>query len=137
MDAVIDAPRGHEPESAKRVRAFRATDQFALAAWQAARSFARADGESLAREVRRALARAGGALVAAATGSLADAPVRRALESAHAGLLEVRYYLYLARRLGCLDLKAYRQLTALQDIALRELGSVLEDKAAGSARIPG
>jgi hypothetical protein len=49
----------------------------------------------------------------------------------------VRYYLYLARRLGCLDLKAYRQLTALQDIALRELGSVLEDKAAGSARIPG
>jgi len=133
MDAVI----AEEPESARRVRAFRATDQFALAAWQAARSFARAEGESLAREVRRALARSGGALVAAATGSLADAPVRRALETAHGGLLEVRYYLYLARRLGCLDLKAYRQLAALQDVALRELGSILEDKEAGSARIPG
>ena len=133
MDAVI----AEEPESARRVRAFRATDQFALAAWQAARSFARADGEALAREVRRALARSGGALVAAATGPLADTPVRRALESAHAGLLEVRYYLYLARRLGCLDLKAYRQLAALQDVALRELGSVLEGREGGSARIPG
>src|SRR6185436_5858918 len=77
--AAMDAVIAEEPESARRVRAFRATDQFALAAWQAARSFARAEGESLAREVRRALARSGGALVAAATGSLADAPVRRAL----------------------------------------------------------
>ena len=128
MDALIDIPRttSGEPESVRRVRAFRATDQFALAAWQAARSFARADGEALAREVRRALARSGGALVAAATGSTTDPTVRRALEAAHAGLLEVRYYLYLARRLGCLDLKAYRQLAALQDVALRELAAVLE-----------
>ena len=128
MDALIDIPDRvpGEPESARRVRAFRATDQFALAAWQAARSFARADGEALAREVRRALARSGGALVAAATGPTSDPTVRRALEAAHASLLEVRYYLYLARRLGCLDLKAYRQLAALQDVALRELAAVVE-----------
>lgn len=126
MDALTEARApGSEPESARRVRAFRATDHFALAAWQAVRAFGRPDGEALAREVRRTLARSGGALVAAATGSASEPTVRAALESAHAGLLEVRYYLYLARRLGCIDLKAYRHLTTLQDAALRELAALV------------
>jgi hypothetical protein len=121
MDAVI-APGGRPTEGADRIRAFRATDHFALALWQELRSFTRAEGETLAGELRRAVARTGGALAAAA--SAADgAPGRdrEALASAHAGLLEIRYYLYLARRLGCLDIKRYRHLAALQDAAMREI----------------
>ena len=63
--------------------------------------------------------------MAAATGSASEPAVRRGLESAHAGLLEVRYYLSLARRLGVLDLKGYRHLTTLQDAALRELAALV------------
>jgi four helix bundle protein len=127
MDAVIDLAgrEGAESETGRRVRAFRATDHFALAAYQVARTFARPEGDELAREIRRAVARSGGALVAAASAVDEDASTRRSLETAHRGLLEIRYFLYLARRLGCLDLKRYRQLTTLQDAALRELASLL------------
>jgi four helix bundle protein len=127
MDAVIDRPGrpGTTPAGERRVRAFRITDQFALAAWQAARAFPKPEGESLAREIRRAVARSGGALVAAASAPADDEGGRRALEGAHQGLLEIRYFLYLARRLGCLDLKKYKELSALQEAALRELSSLL------------
>jgi four helix bundle protein len=128
MDAVIDG-RGRDglPLAAeRRVRAFRATDQFALAAWQAVRGFVKPEGESLAREIRRSVARTGGALVAAASARDANDVARRALETAHQGLLEIRYFLYLARRLGCLDLKRYKDLAALQEAALRELGALLD-----------
>jgi four helix bundle protein len=127
MDAVIEklgtagAPQGGE----RRVRAFRAADQFALAAWQAVRAFNRPEGETLAAEIRRAVARSGGALVAAASAKEGDDAALRALQSAHQGLLEIRYFLYLARRLGCLDLKRYKDLAALQESALRELSSLL------------
>jgi len=127
MDALIDRPgEGRaQPTGERRVRAFRATDQFALAAWQAVRAFNKPEGESLAREIRRAVARSGGSLVAAASAPEGDEGARRALQSAHQGLLEVRYFLYLARRLGCLDLKRYKELAALQEAALRELASLL------------
>lgn len=127
MDAVIEMPGGDGPgaESGRRVRAFRATDHFVLAVYQAVRSFARPEGEDLGREIRRAVARSGGALVAAASAREDGAAAHRALETAHQGLLEIRYYLYLARRLGCLDLKRYRQLATLQDAALRELAALL------------
>ena len=127
MDAVIDRP-GHDramPSGERRVRAFRAADQFALAAWQAVRAFAKSEGESLAREVRRSVARSGGSLVAAASAPPGDEGGRRALETAHQSLLEIRYFLYLARRLGCLDLKKYKELAALQETALREVASLL------------
>jgi len=127
MDAVIDragsAPT--TPAAERRVRAFRATDHFAVAVWQAVRTFGKPEGESLAREVRRSVARSGGALVAAASAAEGDEGARRALESAHQGLLEIRYFLYLARRLGCLDLKKYRELATLQESALREVASLL------------
>ncbi len=125
MDALIERPGRTIPEGERRVRAFRVTDQFALAAWQAARSFAKPEGESLAREIRRSVARSGGCLVAAASAPPGDDAGRRSLESAHSGLLEIRYFLYLARRLGCLDLKKYKELAHLQEAALRELGSLL------------
>jgi four helix bundle protein len=127
MDAVIDGRLAGATAQAgdRRVRAFRATDHFALAAWQAVRAFSRSEGESLAHEIRRAIARSGGALVAAASAREGDDAARRALERAHQGLLEIRYFLYLARRLGCLDLKRYKELAALQEAALRELASLL------------
>jgi len=127
MDAVIDRPPRDEGETdgARRVRAFRATDHFVLAAWQAARGFARGDGEALAGEIRRNVARSGGALVAASTASDTDPAARQSIAAAHQGLLEIRYFLYLARRLGCLDLKKYKQLASLQDAALRELAALL------------
>jgi len=127
MDAVIDRPSGGGVPRVgeRRVRAFRATDQFALATWQAVRAFNRPEGESLAQEIRRAVARSGGALVAAASAQEGDAEAGRALERAHSGLLEIRYFLYLARRLGCLDLKRYKDLSTLQEAALRELASLL------------
>jgi len=127
MDVVIDNPGAIRAQGTgeRRVRAFRATDQFALAAWQAARAFNRAEGESLAEAIRRAVAKSGGSLVVAASAPEGDVDARRALERAHSGLLEIRYFLYLARRLGCLDLKKYRELASLQEAALRELSSLL------------
>jgi four helix bundle protein len=126
MDAVIDRPSGVvSPAGERRVRAFRATDQFALATWQAVRAFSRPEGETLAAEIRRAVARSGGSLVAAASAQEGDDDARASLQRAHQGLLEIRYFLYLARRLGCLDLKRYKELTTLQEIALRELATLL------------
>jgi four helix bundle protein len=127
MDAVIALPGRDttETEGGRRVRAFRATDHFALAAFQAVKSFSRPEGDDLAREIRRSVARSGGALVAAASAPEDDAGSRGALAAAHQGMLEIRYFLYLARRLGCIDLKRYRQLTTLQDAALRELAALL------------
>jgi four helix bundle protein len=127
MDALIDPPprAGTAAASEHRVRAFRATDHFALAVWQAVRAFARTEGESLAREIRSSVARSGGALVAAASMQDGGERARLALETARQGLLEIRYFLYLARRLGCLDLKKYRELATLQEAALREVASLL------------
>ena len=126
MDTLIDRTAGLQlPSGERRVRAFRAADQFTLAAWQAVRAFTRAEGQSLAEEIRRTLARSGGSLVAAASAEEGDEDARRGLLRAHQGLLEVRYFLYLARRVGCLDLKRYKELSTLQDAALRELASLL------------
>ena len=126
MDAVIENATTRGPHGGeRRVRAFRAADQFALATWQAVRGFNRPEGETLAEEIRRAVARSGGSLVAAASAREGDGAALRSLENAHRGLLEIRYFLYLARRLGCLDLKRYKDLAALQEAALRELSSLL------------
>jgi four helix bundle protein len=114
-----------DADGGARVRAFRASDHFALAAFQAVRAFPKSEGDDLAREIRRTVARSGGALVAASSAAADDPGARRSLELAHRGMLEIRYLLYLARRLGCLDLKRYRQLTTLQDAALRELAALL------------
>lgn len=124
MDALIDPSTGE-----RRMRAFRATDAFAVEAFQAVRALGRNEGEALAREIRRVAARSGGALVAASIANPGDEDERRALRAARTGLLEVRYYLYLARRLGFLDLRRYRQLSSQQDAALRELEGLIGTEA--------
>jgi len=127
MDAVVDRPEpsAGDTEGERRVRAFRATDHFVLSVYQAVRAFTRPEGDDLGREIRRAVARSGGALVAAASARVEDDAGRQALLAAQRSLFEIRYFLYLARRLGCLDLKRYRQLSTLQDAALRELAALL------------
>jgi four helix bundle protein len=127
MDAVIDLPERDETGASggRRMRAFRATDHFVLSVYQAVRGFTRPEADELSREIRRAVARCGGALVGASASPDDDPDARRALAAAHRGLLEIRYFLYLARRLGCLDLKRYKQLATLQDAALRELAQLL------------
>ncbi len=112
MDAVI----GNE----KRLRAFRAVDEFAIEAYRASRGLTTAVADALAWEIRRATARAGGALVA--SGSATD--TGRAIAAARSGLLEARYYLSLARRLGHLDARRYRALATRQDAALREIDAL-------------
>ena len=109
----------------RRLRTFRAADAFTLEAFRAARQLRSQDGENLAREIRRTAARSGGAVVAASASRPGGEAERRCLESARAGLLEGRYYLYLARRLGLLDLRRYRGLAAAQDSALREVEAML------------
>lgn len=114
-----------ESESEMRLRAFRATDTFALEAFHTVRALGRTEGEGLAREIRRVAARSGGALVAASAAAPGDAAARQGLEAARSGLLEVRYYLYLARRLGFLDLRRYRALVTQHDAAVREIDAIL------------
>lgn len=123
----MDALNG-ENKGDRRLRAFRATDAFALEVIVASRALDRGEGAGLARDIRTVAARCGGALVAAASGPAAS---RETLEGARAGLFEIRYYLYLARRLGFLDLRRYRDLTVRQDAALRELDALLEQVARG------
>lgn len=125
---------GH-PGSDRRLRAFRSTDAFVIEAYRSAATIDRKEGSELARAVRRCVTRCGGALVAASV-SPSDG---RYLVEALTGLAEARYYLYLARRFGLLDLRRYRSLTCRQDVAYRELESALRGAApaAPRARSPG
>lgn len=109
----------------ERIDAFRATDAFAVEAFRASIHFGDPAGKSLAVEIRRTAVRSGGAVVAATANPPGGLEERALLERARASLIEGRYYLYLARRFGMLDLKRYRALTVRQDAALRELGAVL------------
>jgi len=128
--------RKPKPDSEKRLRAFRATDTFAIEAYQVVRRLGQTDGAGLAREIRRVVARSGGALVAASAATPGADAERRELELARSGLLEVRYYLYLARRLGFLDLKRYRSLALQQDAALREVEALLPPVEGAASRSP-
>jgi len=104
------------------MRVFRATDAFTVEAYRIA-GLLRHPG--LAAEIRRAVVRSGGALVAASASEPGSSLEREHLERARTSLAEGRYYLYLARRFGVLDLKRYRSLTVRQDAALRELQDLL------------
>jgi hypothetical protein len=111
--------------SERRLRAFRALDAFALEAYQAARLVRQGDGEALAAEIGRAVARAGGAFVAACVHDAGSAAERDALAAARARLVEGRYPVYLARRLGLFDVRRYRSIAARHDAALREIDALL------------
>lgn len=117
----------------RRLRAFRAADAFAIETWRACRALQAGGDPLLAREMRRAVAQGGAALVAA-SGSPRGAPEeRRRLEEARGHLLAGRYFIYLARRTGQLDVRGYRGLAARQDSALREIEQLLREPAAGSS----
>jgi four helix bundle protein len=109
----------------RRIRAFRATDAFAVEAYEVAHRLVGSSHQGLAREIRRTAVRSGGAVVAASANARGGAAERELLERARDDLIESRYYLYLARRFGALDAKRYRALTARQDAALRELDALL------------
>jgi len=120
----------------RRVRAFRATDAFALETYRVSRFLDSKTHRSLVDEIRRAVVRSGGALVAASAADPGGADERRYLERARRGLLEGRYYIYIARRIGLLDLKRYRSLTVRQDVALRELDELLGPRTSEEAVRP-
>jgi four helix bundle protein len=124
----------------RRMHAFKATDAFAVDAYSAARRLKSEKGVGLADEIRRTAVASGGAVVAAAASDPGGENEKIHLQRARTALIEGRYYLYLARRFGLLDLRRYRTLTARQDAALRELEALLRgpDSPAGSptARAP-
>ena len=101
MEAPLNGP----------VDAFRAVDAFAVDAWKVARQMARGDGDALSAELRAQVARCGGALLASQIDEARDA------------LARCRFALYLARRLGLLDLRAYRALSTRGEAAARELAA--------------
>ena len=74
--------------------------------------------DDLAGAIRTIVVDCGGALVAASESRSGE---RRWLSMAHEKLAEARYCLYLARRLGMIDLTRYRALTGRHDAATREL----------------
>jgi four helix bundle protein len=112
--------------SDRRVRAFKATDAFAVETYRVAASLSATAPSELVGAVRGVALRSGGALVAAAANARGGPAERRLLERARSELIEGRYYLYLLRRLGVLDAKRYRGLTSRQDVALRELEHLLQ-----------
>ena len=130
------APRPAAP-AARRVRAFKATDAFVIEAYRITAALEGPSGRDLAREIRRIVTRCGGALVAAsAPGSGANGDLR-GLEAAGRSLAEGRYYLYLARRLGLIDLSRYRALMSRHDAAARELEHAIgESRPIARARDP-
>jgi hypothetical protein len=120
----------------RRVRAFRATDAFAVEAY---RLFSKRDGgtpSGVLEAIRLVALRSGGALVAAASNPAGGGDERRLLTRARVELSEGRYYLYLARRLGLINARRYRGLTVRHDAALRELDLLLERPAAGPEPVP-
>ena len=123
-------------KSDRRISVFRATDAFAVDAYGAARWLKGEHGTGLAAEIRRIAIAAGGAVVAASANEPGGEHERRHLHRARSALIEGRYYLYLARRFGLLDVRRYRSLTARQDAALRELDALLRAGQGGGAPCP-
>ena len=110
----------------RRVRAFKATDAFVIEAYRITTVLEGPSGRDLAREIRRIVTRCGGALVAASAPGASPDGELRGLEAAGRSLAEGRYYLYLARRLGLIDVTRYRALMARHDAASRELEHAID-----------
>ena len=127
MEPVISpyaSPRAQGAD--RRVRAFKATDAFVIEAYRITTVLEGPSGRDLAREIRRIVTRCGGALVAASAPGASPDGELRGLEAAGRSLAEGRYYLYLARRLGLIDVTRYRALMARHDAASRELEHAID-----------
>jgi hypothetical protein len=123
MEAIVKVSGA----GAVRRRAFRTADGFAVEAWKATRRLSGVDGGSLADEIRRRVGRSGAALLAASASEPGSDHEAERLRAARDGLLQARYLLYLARRLGALDVAAYRRLTTVHDGAERDLAAWARD----------
>ncbi len=110
--------------------AFRATDAFACAAARAAAGLTGPAGEALRAEVFGGLLRCGAGLLLASESPRGSGAEVAALEGVARALARTRYALYLARRLGTLDVRCYRSLAARRDAAAREVRA-LRDRAPG------
>ena len=106
------------------LKAFRVVDHFVLEGCKAASGLRGASGDGLARDLRAALARAGSALLGASACGRGSAREAALLEEARARLVEATYVLYLARRLGLLELRPYRALAGVGEAAGRELAAL-------------
>jgi hypothetical protein len=115
----------------KTRKMFRSVDHFTVETFKTARSMDREAGSDLGRELRRLCSASGGALVAASGFDAGGEEEQRLLASSRAWLMEARYYLYLARRLGFLEHRRYRQLTSFQDLAVREIEAILQSRKEG------
>lgn len=111
---------------ARHLRAFRATDAFAVETYRVANAVNAAIDPGLVRSLREAAARSGASLVAATAAGEDRIAQRGLVERARIELLESRYFLYLARRIGVLGVKHYRNLASRHDVALREIEAMLE-----------
>ena len=109
--------------------AFRATDAFAVEAYRVAATLR---DVALGDAIRRTAIVAGAAVVSASAGGAGAASAQ--LERAREALLEGRYFLYLARRFGLLDVRQYRALALRQDSALREIEAARSEQAARGER---
>ncbi len=130
MDVMRLAGRAREGEderlSEAPLQAFRATDAFAHAAARAAASLGGPGGEALRADIVGAVLRCGAGLLVASESPRGSGAEASALEGVTRALAGTRYALYLARRLGALDLRSYRSLAARADAAAREVRALRE-----------
>ena len=75
-------------------------------------------------------------MVAASADAAGCEDERRQLSRARRELLEGRYYLSLARRLGLIDSRRYRAVILRQDAAFREVDTLLRPPAADAELRP-
>jgi len=102
-------------------RAFCAADDLAVELFRVARRVERSGGADLAVEMRRSASKCGAALVTACAVTGTAGSRRPRILEARDRLLEVRYHLHLARRLGLLEAGFYRRSAGAHESALRAL----------------
>lgn len=127
MDSLARGDRASgDPARAERqpIRAFRASDAFALEVAKATESWGGGRAAHLGRWLGRLTARGAGAVLAATSAPAGDSLPPSLLERARERMHEAGYLLFLARRLGFLDARRYRSLRILQEAAVREIDAL-------------
>jgi hypothetical protein len=119
------AGNGRDPSS----RTFRAADDFAVAIFHVCKDLRRSGGAELAAEMRRAAARCGAAVVRACAVRGGDGELDAPLQEARDRLLDARYHLHLARRLGLIEAVPYRRAAGSHESALRAVESWLRTRS--------
>lgn len=119
MGAVKPGPaaagNGRDPSS----RTFRAADDFAVEVFRACRDLRRRGGTELAVEMRRSATQCAAAVVRASAARGNGEERRIPLLDARDRLLDARYHLHLARRLGLIEILSYRRVAGSHESALR------------------